>query len=196
MKLKTKKISKTEYIYWPRYMTLEEFEKHRKRSDIEINPFIVNDKEEKNRCIDYVKYIREYGLYAEDGYYPRVPSPDKWRKYGKKRIYIGKGKREKVYKRDNYTCVYCGRKLNEDIDKLVIDHFDPYPNNQNNSIDNLVTSCNDCNYLKWKYIFGSIEDCRNFFYKWSPKFKKYVKIKIKKKESKQKTKTKTNRKNK
>ena len=53
--------------------------------------------------------------------------------------------RENIYRRDNYTCVYCG-----ETDKRVftLDHVIPQSKGGPNSWDNLVTACWMCNNEK------------------------------------------------
>lgn len=50
--------------------------------------------------------------------------------------------RENIYKRDNYTCVYCGE---EDKKLFTIDHVIPKAKGGQNTWDNLVTACKKCN---------------------------------------------------
>lgn len=59
------------------------------------------------------------------------------------RIPITKSLRFSVLSRDNYTCQYCGKKA-PDI-SLEIDHKVPVSKGGDNTIDNLTTSCFDCN---------------------------------------------------
>lgn len=61
----------------------------------------------------------------------------------KKRQAISKKVRFEVFKRDKFTCVYCGRKAPDVI--LEVDHINPVAKGGDNSITNLVTSCIDCN---------------------------------------------------
>lgn len=56
---------------------------------------------------------------------------------------IKKKIRFEVYKRDKFTCQYCGRKAPDVI--LNIDHIDPVAHGGSNDIINLITSCFDCN---------------------------------------------------
>lgn len=56
---------------------------------------------------------------------------------------IGKKLRFTVFSRDNFTCRYCGRQ--SDAVQLVIDHVIPVCTGGTNDIENLVTSCIDCN---------------------------------------------------
>lgn len=64
------------------------------------------------------------------------------------RKYIGKKLRFEVFKRDNFTCQYCGRMAPNVI--LEIDHINPVKNDGTNDILNLVTSCFECNRGKGK----------------------------------------------
>jgi hypothetical protein len=75
---------------------------------------------------------------------------------------IRKGERQvdqaiiwKVYKRDNYTCRYCGK----DGIPMTVDHYHPQTLGGQTTMDNLRTSCRKCNKLKahatipeWKVI--------------------------------------------
>lgn len=56
---------------------------------------------------------------------------------------ISKKTRFEVFKRDNFTCQYCGRKAPDVI--LEVDHIQPVSKGGKNDILNLVTSCKDCN---------------------------------------------------
>lgn len=51
--------------------------------------------------------------------------------------------RRRVFKRDDYTCLYCGSKKN-----LTIDHVIPKSKGGDNSWKNLATSCQRCNSNK------------------------------------------------
>jgi len=48
-----------------------------------------------------------------------------------------------VFKRDGFRCVYCGRRSPEVI--LEVDHVLALANGGTDELDNLVTSCTDCN---------------------------------------------------
>jgi len=63
-----------------------------------------------------------------------------------KRKGLSKSKRFEVFKRDMFTCQYCGRKAPDVI--LEVDHIKPVSKGGNNSIENLVSSCWDCNHGK------------------------------------------------
>lgn len=56
---------------------------------------------------------------------------------------IPKRIRFEVFKRDKFTCQYCGRMAPDVI--LEVDHIKPVSKGGTNDILNLVTSCRDCN---------------------------------------------------
>jgi len=60
-----------------------------------------------------------------------------------KREALSKKIRFEVFKRDKFTCQYCGAKSPEVV--LNVDHIDPVANGGNNEIINLITSCFSCN---------------------------------------------------
>jgi CRISPR/Cas system Type II protein with McrA/HNH and RuvC-like nuclease domain len=51
--------------------------------------------------------------------------------------------RHRIYRRDNYQCVYCGSKR-----ELTLDHVIPKSKGGGNNWENLVTSCSKCNVKK------------------------------------------------
>lgn len=63
-----------------------------------------------------------------------------------KRKPLSKNLRFEVFKRDYFTCQYCGRKAPEVV--LHVDHITPIADGGTNDIMNLVTSCQDCNLGK------------------------------------------------
>lgn len=63
-----------------------------------------------------------------------------------KRKPIGKKLRFEVFKRDRFTCQYCGKQAPDVV--LHVDHLDPVSKGGGNDILNLVTSCSDCNMGK------------------------------------------------
>lgn len=65
-----------------------------------------------------------------------------------KRKQISKKTRFEVFKRDGFTCQYCGRMAPDVI--LEVDHINPVANGGASDILNLVTSCKDCNRGKGK----------------------------------------------
>ena len=75
-----------------------------------------------------------------------------------KRKTISKKLRFEVFKRDNFTCQYCGRTAPEVI--LEIDHINPVKNGGDNNIVNLITSCFDCNRGKGKRKLSENEELK------------------------------------
>lgn len=61
---------------------------------------------------------------------------------------ISKKMRFEVFKRDNFTCQYCGRHAPDVV--LECDHIKPVAEGGKNTVLNLVTSCFDCNRGKGK----------------------------------------------
>lgn len=60
-----------------------------------------------------------------------------------KRKSLTKKNRFEVFKRDGFTCQYCGKAAPETI--LEVDHIKPVSKGGDNELINLVTSCRDCN---------------------------------------------------
>ena len=60
-----------------------------------------------------------------------------------KRTQIPKSVRFEVFKRDKFTCQYCGASAPDVI--LEVDHIKPVAKGGTNDILNLVTACRDCN---------------------------------------------------
>lgn len=71
-----------------------------------------------------------------------------------KRKNISKRLRFEVFKRDSFTCQYCGAKAPEAV--LHVDHITPVASGGTNTILNLVTSCDACNSGKSD---RSLSDC-------------------------------------
>lgn len=78
----------------------------------------------------------------------KVPPPMK----SSKSRSIPIGLRFELLRRDNFTCVYCGRSAPEVV--LQIDHVIPWSQVKEHNIDNLVTSCRDCNLGKRDKVFS------------------------------------------
>lgn len=64
-------------------------------------------------------------------------------KYIKHHVRNIRASRARIYKRDNYECVYCGSKK-----ELTLDHVVPKSKGGGNEWTNLVTSCFKCNLKK------------------------------------------------
>lgn len=67
---------------------------------------------------------------------------------------ISKKIRFDVFKRDSFTCAYCGSKPPSVV--LELDHIDPVSKGGENSLDNLITACFDCNRGKSDRLLSSI----------------------------------------
>jgi len=67
---------------------------------------------------------------------------------------IGKSLRFKVFKRDLFSCQYCGATPPSVV--LEVDHIHPVSKGGGNSIDNLITACFDCNRGKSAGLLTSI----------------------------------------
>ena len=85
-----------------------------------------------------------------DGFYQR------WKLEVFMRKPLSKKVRFEVFKRDGFTCAYCGATPPKVI--LQVDHIVPVSGGGNNSIDNLVTSCQPCNIGKGKNSLTSIPE--------------------------------------
>lgn len=64
-------------------------------------------------------------------------------KHGSK--WIRPEKRRRIYERDGWACVWCGKRQGVDASPLVLDHLVPRSAGGSNHESNLVTSCKSCN---------------------------------------------------
>jgi CRISPR/Cas system Type II protein with McrA/HNH and RuvC-like nuclease domain len=74
-------------------------------------------------------------------------------------------RRLRIFRRDDYTCVYCGQRF--EVDDLTVDHVEPRVKGGDNSDGNLVTACSSCNTEKggapaWAYLARRPEKRENF----------------------------------
>ena len=69
-----------------------------------------------------------------------------------KRKKLSKKIRFEVFKRDNFTCQYCGRKAPDVV--LEVDHITPVAKGGQNNIMNLIKSCMECNRGKGKNVLS------------------------------------------
>lgn len=67
---------------------------------------------------------------------------------------MSKKMRFEVFKRDSFTCQYCGAVPPKVI--LHVDHINPVKHGGRNEMDNLVTSCSECNLGKSATLLSSI----------------------------------------
>ena len=72
--------------------------------------------------------------------------------------------RFKIFKRDNFRCQYCGRTSDETV--LEVDHITPRSVGGTDDLNNLITSCRECNRGKSNIeILSSYESIENAIYK-------------------------------
>lgn len=64
---------------------------------------------------------------------------------------ISKSLRQKIRKRANFTCEYCGISETDTGGELTIDHFQPTSANGNDNEENLIYCCFRCNLYKGDY---------------------------------------------
>lgn len=69
-----------------------------------------------------------------------------------KRQPISRKTRFEIFKRDSFTCKYCG--ATPAVTELHVDHIHPVAEGGTNSPDNLLTACVDCNFGKGARILG------------------------------------------
>lgn len=94
--------------------------------------------------------------------------------------YIPKEVRENVYKRDNYTCIYCGHpnlqrptKDNQDYKQLTAAHYRTKGASNLDIEENIVTLCNVCHGLQHQDLLKGrqIHECMGrYLKKLYPKF--------------------------
>ena len=63
--------------------------------------------------------------------------------------------KENIFFRDNYTCLYCGKKLPKSY--LTLDHVIPFSKGGEKTWKNLVTACHTCNNKKGDRLLHQIE---------------------------------------
>ena len=71
-----------------------------------------------------------------------------------KKRYVQKAMRFSVFKRDQFACRYCGRKVPEVT--LELDHVLPFSKGGDNSMGNLVTACRECNNGKREHELDTL----------------------------------------
>jgi ribosomal protein S27AE len=61
----------------------------------------------------------------------------------------------RIFERDEFACIYCGRSSITDGVKLHLEHIIPLSAGGKSKANNLVTSCATCNLSKGKTLFGN-----------------------------------------
>jgi len=80
--------------------------------------------------------------------------------------------RFEVFKKDNFTCQYCGRNIKQDKIKLHCDHIIPKALGGSNKKENLITSCKECNLGKGDILLVDFNPKHSFIHRKSKKTKK------------------------
>ena len=75
-------------------------------------------------------------------------------------------KREQIFERDRYRCVYCGEVF--PAEELTVDHVQARVRGGDRSGGNLVTACSACNTAKghrrvWEFLRDNAAARSNFF---------------------------------
>lgn len=77
--------------------------------------------------------------------------------------------KKQIFERDDYICQYCGvwcyDSFIQNKKSVTIEHLIPVIMGGNNKIENLITSCRECNLLKGSKSFKTIDDAREYIKK-------------------------------
>lgn len=91
---------------------------------------------------------------------------------------ISKKIRFEVFKRDGFKCQYCGQ--NPPIVTLEVDHINPVSKGGEDDINNLITSCFDCNRgksnIELKRIPNSLQDNKEILEERESQYLQYNKL--------------------
>jgi hypothetical protein len=130
-------------------------------SQLDENPVSLGKVQETLRALEGIGAIRKEGEPNRDGTLYRVLIPDEieaCRKYRAERMSdeqelkfprsrsgdeISQETRIKVYERDGYICHYCRKQITRFT--ATVDHLKNIAEGGNNSLENLVTACLECN---------------------------------------------------
>lgn len=90
-------------------------------------------------------YERRFGSWGQACRLAGIPviKGGQWRKNARKRN-ANLRERFAVLQRDGFACQYCGRTPQDGV-QLVVDHILPFSHGGETIIENLVTSCRECN---------------------------------------------------
>jgi hypothetical protein len=101
-----------------------------------------------------------------------------WRAFYFIAMAITKKIRFEVFKRDGFTCQYCGKHPPETT--LEIDHIKPKSKNGSDDINNLITSCFDCNRgksnIELKIIPNSLNENKEILIEREKQYIEYHKL--------------------
>lgn len=101
---------------------------------------------ESGKAIKPVAYNKQYILRTPKGSY-HLPKAIMLMRYIRIPFKKSMPTRKNVFKRDNFTCQYCGIK-SKNMKQLTIDHVMPRSRGGDSSWTNLVTACSRCNTKK------------------------------------------------
>jgi hypothetical protein len=141
-------------------------------SQLEENPVSLGKVQETLRALESIGAIRKEGEPTRDGTLYRVLIPDEIEACLKFRAERTAEEPElkfprtgldddslretriKVYERDGYACRSCGKQLTRFT--ATVDHVKPIAEGGDNSVENLVTLCLDCNARRTKRPAGDL----------------------------------------
>jgi len=72
------------------------------------------------------------------------------------RLFYRRRLRFEIFRRDQFTCQYCGRNISRGIE-LTLEHVTLKSQGGEFSADNLVTACSDCNTGRWDDALNGFE---------------------------------------
>ncbi|MCS7317008.1 MAG: HNH endonuclease [Candidatus Dojkabacteria bacterium] len=119
---------------------------------LSITPWIraINLSEKRKNDVIVLSWYDDYKIHSESKTF-KIPAVIKLNYYVK----LQRKKMEQNFNaptlknilvRDNFTCQYCGKKIS--FRNATRDHVIPLSHGGKNSIDNVVSSCHECNFLK------------------------------------------------
>lgn len=112
---------------------------------------LVDDREKEMALKSGFSYLTEWRKLRSSSVYEEVEIEVKKRT----RKSISRSLRFNVLRRDNFSCIICGRSAPEV--ELHVDHIIPWSIVKEHVIDNLVTTCKDCNLGKSDKILSKEE---------------------------------------
>jgi hypothetical protein len=139
-------------------------------SQLDENPVSLGKVQETLRALESIGAIRKDGEPNRDGTLYRVLIPDEigaCQRYRAERMasepelkFPRSGTEEdslqenriKVFERDGYICRYCQKQLTRST--ATLDHVKPIAEGGDNSLENLVTACLDCNVKRNRRALG------------------------------------------